>query len=116
MLDPKTIVLSLPIIAGEPLEGVSYFSSYFRIQEGPVNLSFYSSKVAQCFPYISRFLDPFPQFFALFACCSFFFFNSLTLLFYSVKQGCPCLPCLEYWGVPLTDVKSHRALVLSWHV
>ena len=46
MLDPKTIVLSLPILAGEPLEGVSYFSSYFRIQEGPVNLSFYSSKVA----------------------------------------------------------------------
>ena len=113
MLDPKTIVLSLPIIAGEPLEGVSYFSSYFRIQEGPVNLSFYSSKVAQCFPYISRFLEPISQFFALFAYSScFFFFDSLTLLFHSVKQGCPCLPCLEYWGAPLQDM-SHGALVLS---
>ena len=46
MLDPKIIVLSLPILTGESLEGASYFSSYFRIQEGPVNLSFYSSKVA----------------------------------------------------------------------
>ena len=46
MLDQKTIALSLPILAGEPSEGVSYFSSYFRIQKGPVNLSFYSSKVA----------------------------------------------------------------------
>ena len=87
MLDPETIALSLPILTGEPPEGVSYLSSYFRIQEGPVNLSFYSSKVAQCFPYISRFLEPISPFFALFACCSCLFFNSLTLLFYFVKQG-----------------------------
>ena len=46
MLDPETIALSLPILAGEPPEGVSYLSSYFRIQKGPVNLSLYSSKVA----------------------------------------------------------------------
>ena len=81
MLDPETIALSLPILTGEPPEGVSYLSSYFRIQKGPVNLSL--------------------------------FFNTLTLLFQSVKQGCACLPCLEYWGAPLKDVMSHGALVLS---
>ena len=46
MLDPETIALSLPILTGKPPEGVSYLSSYFRIQKGPVNLSLYSSKVA----------------------------------------------------------------------
>ena len=46
MLDPETIALSLPILAGEPPEGVSYLSSYFRIHKRPVNLSLYSSKVA----------------------------------------------------------------------
>ena len=44
--DPKTVVLNLPILAGEPPEGVSYLSSYFSIPKGPVNLSLYSSKVA----------------------------------------------------------------------
>ena len=46
MLDPKTIALSLPILTGEPPEGVSYLASNFRIQKGSVNLSLYSSKVA----------------------------------------------------------------------
>ena len=46
MLDPKAIVPSLPTLAGEPPAGFFYFSSYFRIQKGPVNLSLYSSKVA----------------------------------------------------------------------
>ena len=46
MLDPKAIVPSLPTLAGESPAGFFYFSSYFRIQKGPVNLSLYSSKVA----------------------------------------------------------------------
>ena len=46
MLDPETIALSLPILTGEPPEGVSSLSSYFRIQKGRVNLSLYSSKAA----------------------------------------------------------------------
>ena len=105
MLDPKTIVLSLLIIAGEPLEDVSYFSGYLRIQEGPVNLSLFLT-----FP---GSWNPFPNFLPyLHIAVVFFFFDSLTLLFHSVKQGCPCLPCLEYWGAPLKDM-SHGALVLS---
>ena len=82
MLDPKAIVPSLPTLAGELPAGVFYFSSYFRIQKGPVNLSLYSSLMFSIRFQVHR--THFPIF-CLICILQLFFFNSLTLLFYSVK-------------------------------